>query len=350
MRPFLKRTVRSRALSALCSGVVASVVLLASSAVAAPEPPGSQRVGTIRLPPEVKTAIDRGLESLAQSQDPREGCFGMSGHPVADTSVGLMAFLLQGHVPGRGKYGEVMDKAVAYLLKVYKINGKTGYLGVGNMYEHGLSTLALSEVWGQSKNPEIREALIKAVDVILRAQSKNGGWRYSPKPGDHDISVTVMQVVALNSAKEAGVAVPDASLKKAVQYARSCFHHDSGGFNYQPGSGGPKLPRSAGGVMALIMAGARDSREVIRGIEYLRSKSQSFASAPGDRLMYYAHYYAMQAMYQMGDRYFKMWYDIVAPAMLAAQRPNGAWGDGYVTGTAILVLGTPYRYLPIYQR
>jgi hypothetical protein len=159
-----------------------------------------------------------------------------------------------------------------------------------------------------------------------------------------------MQVVALNSAKEAGIAVPDETLKKAIRYARACFHEPSGGFTYQPYTGGPAVPRSAGGVMALIMAGERESREVIRGIEFLRSQSQQFASAPTDEKAFYAHYYAMQAMYQMGDRYFAMWYDIVAPAMLAAQLPGGAWGGGYETGCAILVLGAPYRYLPIYQR
>lgn len=329
---------------------VVSALCLLIPAAQAVEPATSQRSGATPLPSEVKSAIDRGLAALATSQDPREGSFGSSGHPVADTAVGLMAFMLQGHVPGRGQYGEAMDKAIAFLIKVYEIHGKTGYLGVGNMYEHGLSTLALSEAWGQSKRPEIREVLIRAVDVILRSQHPQGGWRYSPSPGDHDISVTVMQVVALNSAKEAGIAVPDATMRKAVQYVRSCYDANSGGFNYQPGAYGPAFPRSAAGVMSLIMAGERDSREVIRGVEFLRGQSQSFSSVPTDTKAFYAQYYAMQAMYQMGDRYFRPWYDMVVPAMLAGQAPNGSWGGGYETGSAILVLGVPYMYLPIYQR
>ena len=44
----------------------------------------------------------------------------------------------------------------------------------------------------------------------------------------------------------------------------------------------------------------------------------------------------------------------VSQSLLAKQRDNGSWsiqeGEVYSTGMAILILGVPYRFLPIYQR
>ena len=126
--------------------------------------------------------VTKGLAYLAKDgvQNPN-GSWGGSGNPVAETSVGLMAFMLKGYVPGRGEYGRLMDKAISYLIN--KGRDQRGFLGTPNnhagMYEHGLAVLALSEAWGQSKNPRLKTSLRRAVDIILRAQNAEGGWRYN---------------------------------------------------------------------------------------------------------------------------------------------------------------------------
>ena len=88
------------------------------------------------------------------------------------------------------------------------------------MYEHGLATLALSEVWGMSDNAKLRDSLKRAVQIILRSQNREGGWRYHPRPEDADLSVTVMQIVALASAREAGIYVPDETIEKALSFVK----------------------------------------------------------------------------------------------------------------------------------
>ena len=52
-------------------------------------------------------------------------------------------------------------------------------------------------MYGMDPDPELEKTLRKAVDLITKAQSPSGGWRYQPNPGDQDLSVTVMQIVAL---------------------------------------------------------------------------------------------------------------------------------------------------------
>ena len=76
----------------------------------------------------------------------------------------------------------------------------------GPMYSHGFGTLFLAEAYGMTRRPEIREKLRKAVQLIIDTQNNEGGWRYDPSPTGADISVTIMQVMALRGAKDAGTA------------------------------------------------------------------------------------------------------------------------------------------------
>ena len=57
-------------------------------------------------------------------------------------------------------------------------------------------------------------------------------------------------------------------------------------------------------------------------------------------------------MYQAGDKHFNMWYPKISSALLKKQNEDGSWGNKnpVETGFAILTLGVPYRYLPIYQK
>lgn len=312
-------------------------------------------LGEEGVSPEVQRSIDRGLAFLAKAQN-EHGSWDLN-HEVANTSAALLAFMIEGHVPGRGRYGKSMDQALEYLLRT-SMRNKSGYIcgdrGSGGMYEHGMATLALSEIWGQSKRTDVREALVKAVDVILRAQNKDGGWRYSPAPNDADLSVTVMQCVALNSARESGIQVPDTTIERAVKYVRSCHNAREGGFGYMPG-GSSGFARSGAGVTALMMMGQRDSKEARMGLEWLRSLPDSATvDNVGASKYFYGHYYAIQAMFQGGDEYFQAWYPRIAGTLLKAQKADGSWpeadGAGWGTGLAVVILGMPNRYVPIHQR
>ncbi len=333
--------------------MLSCLLLLLPVGAMAQETPSAQRVAKARLTPEVQAAISKGLAYLAQTQND-DGSWG-ERHPVADTSLSLMAFMLQGHVPGRAPYGRNMDRAISYLVAVGR-KGQTGYLGTpnhhGGMYEHGLAILALSEAWGQSQNPQIGYALKRAVEITVGAQNQQGGWRYTPQPRDADLSMTVMQIVAINSAKEAGISVPDATLNRAVGYVLYCQDKSSGGFGYS-GPAGPGFARTAAGVMSLIMCGQRDHGAVGRGMKFLRAYPDHKFSGGASHFLY-AHYYAIQCMYQSGDADFNAWYPKITKTLLARQEASGRWnlreGDAYSTSMSILILGVPYRFLPIYQR
>jgi len=306
----------------------------------------AESVGIAELSPKTEAAIDRGLQFLSNSQLD-DGTWG-TPYPVAKTSLGLMAFMLRGNFPDEPPYGAKLARAVNYLIDTSEKGG--GYMG-SSMYAHGLATLALSEVWGMSEREELRDVLKAAVKVIIGSQNKQGGWRYKPEPQDADISVTVMQIVALASASEAGIHVPQEVIDKALIYVKNCQNRFKGGFGYTP-SGGPGFARTAAGVMSLQMCGERNTRAVKAGLYFLKQYPDKKFTM--ETHYFYAHYYAIQAMYQAGEEHYETWYPRIRNALLSKQTGNGSWksgnGDAYATGMAILILGVPYRFLPIYQR
>jgi len=323
----------------------AMAVAFACLIIATP-PLAAQEVKLAELSPEVEAAIDRGLHALIESQQ-ADGSWGKS-HKVASTSLSLMAFMVKGQFPERPPNGNSLSRAVDFLIAAAKKH-PDGFMG-GSMYEHGLATLALSEVVGMVHRQDVHDTLKNAVGVILKSQNPAGGWRYQPTPRDADVSATVMQIVALASAKEAGIMVPDAVIAKAVGYVKSCAEPRSGGFGYQRSTQPPGFERTAAGVLSLMMCGERDSEVVRNGIGYLMNRDARVFN--NSQHYFYGHYYAIQVMYQAGEDYYQAWYPKISDALLKKQLQNGTWADSHHVGTqtAILILGVPYRFLPIYQR
>jgi len=313
-----------------------------------------------RVVERVTAAVDRAVQYLAERQQP-DGSWHTNHAPNA---LALLAFLGRGHVPGRGPYQEVLERGKRYILATQHESGlfASPTPSHGPMYEHALATLAMAEMYGMEPDPELEEKLRKAVGLILRSQSPNGGWRYQPTPGDHDLSVTVMQVVALRAANNAEIPVPAETIERAISYVTSCAY-PSGGYGYQPG-GGPNPQMSAAGVLSLQLLGKQDDPTVLAALNYLANAPVEWG-ANQVSYFYYFHYYAIQAQYQAGGKYWNDWHPRVRELLLAHQEPDGSWGlppgtqegEGtvgpnrvYWTAMSCLVLEVYMHFLPAYQR
>jgi hypothetical protein len=306
---------------------------------------------------DTKKATARALEWLARAQN-ADGSFSDGGysHNTAITGFALLAFMSQGHLPNQGLYGPEVSRAAKFLIASARPHD--GYLiGVrgGNMYCHGMATLALSELWGQTGDDEIRPVLKRAVDLIIRCQNPQGGWRYEPAPTGADISVTIMQVMALRSAKNNGLHVPDLTMKHALAYIKSCYRVNYGGFTYQPTSGAVGFARTAAGCCVLFLTGEYKAKELLPAVEYLKRNFESPIH------FYYGQYYAAHAMYQVGLEYpqeWENWYRRLNTYFLSRQSIDGSWsttsrrevGPVYQTSIAVIALSAPAHYLPIFQR
>ncbi|MCK6484902.1 MAG: terpene cyclase/mutase family protein [Phycisphaerae bacterium] len=326
----------------------------AASAPAAsqPEQPAEP---TAESNPATRAAVERGLAWLATQQQ-SDGSFGSGsqyGRHVAITGLAGLAFLSDGSTPGRGRYAEQVDGAIRFILASTAdesglICAETSY---GPMYGHGFATLFLAEVYGMSPREDLREKLRKAVQLIIRTQNDEGGWRYHPVKADADLSVTICQVMALRAARNAGIDVPKSTIDRAISYTRRCQNPD-GGFRYMLDSTGSMFPRSAAGVAALFYAGQYKGPEVKAGMDYLMQQLPGKARAQGH--YYYGQYYAAQVMYQAGGRYWDEWWPAIQDDLLKQQTSEGYWrgeaGNEYGTAMAMIILQMPNRLLPIFQK
>jgi hypothetical protein len=311
--------------------------------------------GAPELTEEASKSIDRGLKYLLSKQkaDGSWDSDGSGGRVIAITSLAMMAFMANAQFPGFGKYGKELDRAKDFLMKKAK-SRKDGYLGA-TMYEHGLATLALSEIWGMTKKKEddddVQKALELAVDVIKRSQNPGGGWRYQPvADGGEDTSVTAMVFIALASARQAGIMVENEVIAKFQKYVKHAKDGKTGGFSYAPnGNGGTSMPCTAGLAYAGQLAGLRDTEVITGAIRLLKEQKNIFNNVGH---YYYCHYYAIQAMVQTSDKDYAQWYPGIRDALISKQNGDGSWDKKgkYATPIAIVILSTPHRYIPIYQR
>jgi hypothetical protein len=335
------------------SRLLASMLLCTSSAAVA-QAPADHRDMFVELTPVSEQAIEKGLQFLAANQLPSGAWTSLNGPNGGISSLAMLAFLATGNVPEQGKYAELLNRGLTWILSNVQPSGlihyEPGAIG-GEMYEHALATLVLAEVYGMTDRPEILASVHGAVRVILNAQNKEGGWRYHPYTTDADMSVTVMQILALKGAQQAGMQIPPETIQRAIQYVKRCADTD-GGFRYQIGFGRGNYPRTGAGVTSLEACGEYDCEEVRRGLDYLVSHFDKGRESEHED---YAFYYAAQAVYQAKDqRRWQEWFPRLREKILSQQQPDGHWssafGSSYSTSMRILALSIPYRYLPIYQR
>jgi len=386
---------------------VAAAALLAPVPRAAADDPDSGPGG---FTPRVREAVDRGLRYLASTQR-RDGAweanvgfkinegYNVTKYNVRDpgiTALAGTAFLAGGHLPGRGPYGEVLTKAVDYVLSVTDDKGCIAENGT-RMYSHAFAALFLAEVYGSSLdrdlNERVREKLDRAVQYIVRAQNDQGGWRYEANAADSDMSVTVCQVMALRAARNKGIRVPQKCIDAAVTYVlesavtrpgRRHFPSDNsmrpGAFKYQYRERNPiptraSLALTGAAMTTLFGAGLYDdaaiqtwAREhspdrfgrggerpptIAEMAQYILDEYDDHArDYPRHYFWYYGNYYAGQALYIAGNPWWDAYYPRVRDHLLRLQEPDGSWevqwvGRNFGTAVGCVILQVPCRYLPV---
>jgi hypothetical protein len=337
--------------------VAAAFVAWSPGAAQAPPPKpaapatSAEPLTELKIVERVNTATDKALAYIAKQQRPDGGW----ANNNAINAWSLLAYLGRGHVPGRGPYKDVLEKGKKYLLSTQQASG---YMSFGAMYEHGLSTLALVEMYGMDPDPELEEKTRKAVDLIIRCQGPGGGWNYQPTAVDGDLSVSVMQIVAMRAANNAEIPVPADKITKAIQYLKNHEQPGGGGFGYGGPGGGPQT--SAAGTISMQLMGAYNHPTLPKTLDYLASIPVAW-DASGPQYFYYFHYYAIQAMYQAGGKHWNAWHPRIRELLLSKQNADGSWdvppgtaeaayGKAYATPIACVILDIYSHFLPAYQR
>ncbi len=307
----------------------------------------------VPLDPESMAVVAGSQAWIAARQRP-DGSFPTShgNNNTGEIAFALLALMVSGDVPGEGLYTEEIGKGIQFLLNIQQPSGLICSPNNTNavMYQHALAVVFLSEIYGMTANPRIRTALIQGVNLIVRTQHPQGGWRYQPQVEPGDVSATVMQVMALKGAAEAGIYVPRETIDNAADFIRKTFNEADGGWNYVLG-GTPKseFPRSAAGVVSLQSLGYHQDPMVHRGVRYIMDATAG-NDLGGNRHFWYGHYYASVAVYHYGGEPWQIYYPRIRNRIVSDWNRRPQHNDVLSAAWQTLVLGVPYRYLPIYQR
>ena len=304
-------------------------------------------------PAEVQQALTRALSWLAKKQGKTGAWTG--SRPLGFTGLSLMAFIGGKCVPQ--DYASNMKRAVEHLKSVYKPSAKFppgskeaamqgGLIGQGEMYEHAIGTLALTEALIDMNDTSLEPIVQDAINLIIRAQNTErkpetlkgpvkpgdrnyGGWRYRPESVDSDISITGWQVLALKAAANAGFAIPDYSLPTAAAYVRTLQGKQDGSFRYEtPGPTGDSAGRAGMGAFILQLSGFPQDPAIPPAVRFMQDHAPAWnGEAPGNGYPFYYWYYATRAMYVAGGDDWRIWKDWMCRFLVDHQNADGSW-DG----------------------
>jgi len=320
-------------------------------------------------------ALERGLAFLAAQQEPRrDGSFpageGEAHSPIGVTSLCALAFMAGGSPPERGPHGQVVARAVDYLLAHVTPAGSeiAGYITAANdrqsrTHGHGLATLALAQAYNMSpastRGRRTAQALQSAVERIQVSQGSEGGWYYDARRSvEHEGSVTVCLVQGLRAAHNAGIHVDSRVIARAIDYVQR-LQDDRGGFRYGLHDDKTTVALTGACLSTLHATGIYDGLAVERGYGFVwRELAARDSGQAGSHpaFPYYERFYLSQALWQHRDpNIFADWIRKEAKSLLGTQRKDGSWSDRrygscYATAMNCLLLALPDGLLPIFQR
>jgi hypothetical protein len=211
---------------------------------------------------------------------------------------------------------------------------------------------------------------------VAKSQEYAGGWRYDPFEKESDVSVTCWQLMVLHTARQAGFEVDPHVFGAAQAYLRRAYQQvqaDSekekgvtlGGYRYRPS----QQPESSATALVLFIQSLFNISEPKRtreSLALLRRYSPAWGGPQYNGFFYFASFYMVQGMFQIGGDEWKAFGPRQAAVLLDHQAGDGSWpyppgnnaegewtttsGPAYPVAMAVLMLSIDKQYLPMYQR
>ena len=328
-----------------------------------------------RVSAEVDLIYKKGLQYLVKKQN-EDGAWptssGFGSDTAGVTAICTMALLSSGEDPNFGKFAPNIRRALRKIIRSQ--NPRTG-LFKGNTYDFGFAMLVLAEAYGAvdeqmlwegvekksaKKTRSIGKALELAVGAAIIPEKKkqlvHGSWYStgsSPSAGITDTSVAGSVLVGLLAARNAGIAVPDSTIDKAVDYFKMMTNKDGTvGYLGTPASNyGNSIARSSIATLVLRMA----KRTELSAYTAARKHIAEDLDREYETHLYYGRYYMAQALFQSDYDSWVKWNRILIQRLQNERNEDGSigsssYGKSYSTGISLLALALNYRLLPVYER
>lgn len=305
------------------------------------------------------------------------------------TGLSLLAFTANGLDHKYGDYRSTVRNAIIYLRKVQDNDGCFGPKDEDQfVYNHAIAATALAETYGLSSDPVLKLVVEKSVEFILSAQNPGLGWRYGVKPAQTDSSVTGWMLLALHSAKEAGIAVDTTKVHEgAFKWLDTVTVQDGDkrwrtGYD-SPGSNNARLrsaaeydnnPTMDGIHGAVRILAAKTEGADAKLADFEKSITENPPKWEHKKLDYYYWFWAAMFMQQRSGKARDAWWESAAEVLTKHQRgwheldtkaerttaaklaEHGSWdavdawsmagGRVYATAMGALTLSMPWRFAP----
>ncbi len=263
-----------------------------------------------------------------------EGDAGKAGnHDVAWTSLALLAFVGSGYDHKEGEYRSTVRLGILSLRKIQDNDGCFGEGKCSSVHDHAVATMAISELYGLSLDPILKPMADKGVEYLLAAQNEDGGWGAGKGVKESDTQMTGWCVLALKSARMAGLQVDtEKAWKGANKWLDSVSAEVKGdtrtGYK-RKGDQSPRTKQTAKWVAHPDMEAVNITSRLFSDHWDLQDKdlkSQSALLAKdtpvwADKKVDMAYwYFGSLALFQVGGEAWKTWSAPLTKALLDNQR------------------------------
>ena len=257
---------------------------------------------TTLYPTGTDETISKALDWLARNQDesgawPVEKWGGQKQYEVALTGLSVMA-LAGSESDDTRKYLTNIRKGIKFIINQQSVDGQFGPRFSGTLYNHGIATACLLEVYALFKDKELKPPIREALRYLESTQTPNGGWGYllASEPPNSAVSFWALQSLLL--AKGLGFAGSerneskglDRSLERGFQWLVN-ISDESGRLGYRTIGEFPygEETLSAMAVFCYTYGGARYLAEKEKYQNLLKGLSQK--AALNNQTDYYRFYF-----------------------------------------------------------
>jgi hypothetical protein len=155
---------------------------------------------------------------------------GADEHDVGATALAVLAILESGAL--RGRYEVPARRALDWLAEQQGLDGCFGPSSGKFMYGHAIATLAFARACSILGDEDYRPRAARGARFLKQARNPGYAWRYGPRDGESDTSVTVWAGAAMVacSAPEVGITVEPRvfeGIRRALGQATSDWTHET---------------------------------------------------------------------------------------------------------------------------
>lgn len=266
---------------------------------------------------------------------------------AAMTGMVLLCYLGAGHThTAEGPYQPRVKRAIDWLVARQAPDGD---LRAGEtMYSHTIATVALCEAFAMTRDGTLEAPTKRAARFLFHGAARAGGGR-------NGTSVLGWEVMAVESARRAGIETPRTTFESARRFLDSmAAPGEPGKYAYRRGDA-PNAAMTAEAMFVRQLLGhSREEPRMAQSAAFILDTPPRWK----DGAPTYYWYYATLALFQQQGDTWEQWNSSLTPELLKNQRDDGptigSWdpqdewsklgGRVYQTAVCTLSLEVYYRY------